>query len=374
MAEDAASANAAADLVPLRFDDLAGWLADDHASAFATFRRSAEHIIAEPPSSGALGISAADLQDVARRALDLAVQPSSTVARQFFEQNFRPFAVRPHAEAAFLTGYFEPEVCGSLQPTDIYRYPLYCRPPDLVDVTDRNRPPGWDASYIFARRTDGGLVRYFDRADIDAGILVGRNLELVYLADPIDAFFIHVQGSASIRLEGGNRMRVAYAAKSGHPYTSIGRRLIERGVATPETMTLAHLRAWLTENRAEGAALMRENRSYIFFHELSAIGLDPDLGAIAAAGVQITPERSLAVDHRQHTYGTPIWVDALLPTRADGSSERVQRLMLAQDTGSAIVGAARGDMFMGLGQAAGERAGRIRHVPDAFVVLKPIRD
>jgi membrane-bound lytic murein transglycosylase A len=136
-------------------------------------------------------------------------------------------------------------------------------------------------------------------------------------------------------------------------------------------MTLDYLRNWLAEHRTDGAALMRENRSYVFFRELDADGLQPELGAIAAAGVQITPRRSLAVDHRLHTYGTPIWIEAVLPIGENGAPEQLARLMVAQDSGSAIVGPARGDMFMGLGTEAGRLAGRIRHVPSAFVILKP---
>jgi membrane-bound lytic murein transglycosylase A len=361
-----------ANLIPTDYADLEGWAKDDHAAAFAVFLRSARHMATQPPVDRPLGVSGADLQRIARLALALPENISRHAAKRVFEQNFRPWIVQPHDGSPFLTGYFEPEVEGSLTPTDRYRYPLYGRPSDLVDIDDTNRPADWDAACQFARRTDSGLSLYFDRAAIEDGALLGRGLEIVYLADSIDVFFIHVQGSASIRLGDGGRMRVSYAAKAGHPYTSIGKRLIERGVASPETMTLDRLRGWLAENRAEGTALMRENRSYVFFRELPTAELDPDLGAIAAAGVQITPGRSLAVDCRLHTYGTPIWLGADLPVGPEGTMERTNRLMIAQDTGSAIVGAARGDMFTGLGTSAGEIAGRIRHVPATFVMLKPI--
>jgi membrane-bound lytic murein transglycosylase A len=368
------AARIAPDLRPISYDDLVGWAADDHLAAFAAFRRSAARIAITPPPDGALGVTGAGLQRVARLALELTAPQTADAARGFFEANFQPVAIRPVEGAGFLTGYFEPEVHGSLTPDKRFRFPLYRRSADLVDVTDENRPAGWDASYAFARATPEGLVPYFDRGEIEDGALDGRGLELVYLTDAIDAFFIHVQGSAAILLPDGTRLRIAYAAKAGHPYTSIGKRLIERGAVRPETMTLDSLRAWLAKNPIAGAALMRENRSYVFFRALPAEDLDPDLGAIAAAGVQITPGRSLAVDHRLHEYGTPIWLEARLPLRAHGAIEPLNRLVIAQDTGSAIVGPARGDLFVGLGEAAGAIAGRIRHVPDRFVMLQPIEE
>lgn len=353
-----------------RFGDLAGWADDDHAAAFAAFFRSAEAMVANPPADGALRVTGASLAKVAAAALECpAARTDKTLARTFFETHFAP--ARVNDSSAFLTGYYEPEVAGSLRPDAQFRFPLYRRPDDLINVDPTSMPEGWDPGMIFGRKTEDGIVPYHDRPAIMDGALAGRGLELVYLADPIDVFFIHVQGSATIRLTDGARLRVAYAAKSGHLYTSIGKKLIERGIATPATMTLAYLRNWLAAHPDEADALMRENRSYVFFQALDQTALDPDLGAIAAAGVQITPGRSLAVDRALHTYGMPIWLEAQLPIGADGAVEPFRRLMVAQDTGSAIVGAARGDIFFGTGSAAGEIAGRIRHQPEAFVMLVP---
>lgn len=353
-----------------RYGDLAGWSEDDHAAAFAAFFRSAEAMVAHPPADGALGVTGSALATSAAAAVKCpAARNDRTLARTFFETHFVP--VRMNDAPAFLTGYYEPEVAGSLVPTDPFRFPLYRRPSDLIDVDPAAAPDGWDPAMMFGRKTEGGIAPYHDRPSITDGALAGRGLELVFLADPIDVFFIHVQGSATIRLPDGARLRVAYAAKSGHAYTSIGKKLIERGIATPDTMTLAHLRHWLAAHPIEGDALMRENRSYVFFQALDQAALDPDLGAIAAAGVQITPGRSLAVDCVLHAYGTPIWLDAQLPIGVDGATEPFRRLVIAQDTGSAIVGAARGDIFFGTGSAAGDIAGRIRHQPDAFVMLVP---
>lgn len=356
---------------PVRFGDLAGWPDDDHAAAFAAFFRSAAAIVANAPTDGALGVTGPSLAKVAAAALECpAARTDRALARQFFEAYFTP--ARIVDPSAFLTGYYEPEVAGSLEADEYFRFPLYRRPDDLVDVDPHAMAEGGDRGMTFGRRSATGIVvPYHDRAAIMDGALTGRGLELVYLASPIDVFFIHVQGSATIRLPDGSRLRVAYAAKAGHPYTSIGKKLIERGIATPETMTLAHLRDWLTAHPVEGDALMRENRSYVFFQVLDQTTLDPDLGAVAAAGVQITPGRSLAVDRVQHAYGTPIWLDAHLPTGSGGAIEPFRRLVMAQDTGSAIVGPGRGDIFFGTGSAAGDVAGRIRHQPEAFVMLMP---
>ncbi|MER2606929.1 MAG: MltA domain-containing protein [Siculibacillus sp.] len=359
----------AADLRPVSFSTLDGWAALDAAPVFATFRRNAAHHAAIPPKTRALGIDGAALAAIHRRALDRPPSLDPAEARAFFEAHFEPVRVVPRDGEGFLTGYFEPELEGTRRPDPRFPVALLARPDDLVDVDDHNRPDDMDPSYAFARRTADGLVPCFDRAAIEDGALAGRGLELVFLADPIDAYFVHVQGSVRVRLIEGGVARLAYAAKAGHPYASIGRLAIERGLIPAEEMTLARLRALLAEDRERGRVLMRENRSFVFFREQD--DLDPDLGAIAAAGVQLTPDVSLAVDRTLHTFGTPIFVDADLPLGPDGALERRTRLMLADDTGSAIVGPARGDLFLGLGPEAERRAGRVRHAPRAFVVLRP---
>ena len=360
----------AADLVALAFADLPGWREAALAPSFAAFRRHAAHMVARPPKTRALGIDAADLVAVAARASGEAETLDETAARAFFEANFTPYRVVPRSGAAFLTGYFEPELDGSRTRSDRFAVPLLARPADLVDLDDATRPADIDPSYAFARRSgDDRLVPYFTRGEIEDGALAGQGLECVWLADPVDAFFVHVQGSVRIRLVDGGVMRLAYAAKAGHPYTSIGKLAIARGLIPAEEMTLDRLRDWLKAHPAEARALMRENRSYVFFREQP--DLDPTLGAEAAAGVPLTPGLSLAVDRTLHTFGTPIFIEAELPLGPDGAVEPVRRLMLAQDTGSAIVGPARGDVFVGLGAEAGRRAGRIRHQPRSFVVLVP---
>lgn len=352
----------APELASVEFEDLAGWAEEDHAAALSAFARHCENGRAKPVKSGMLGVDASALADVCRAARRVA--PSR--ARAFLEENFRALRV---GTAGFVTGYFEPELEGSRSRTGKFTVPLLSRPDDLVKVTEDNRPDGLDPAFAFARkRADGRLVEHPDRGEIMNGALDGRGLELVWLADPVDAFYVHIQGSARIRLTDGGVMRVGYAAKSGHPYFPIGRVMIERGLAEPGTVTMDVLRGWLAENPDEVDGVLRRNRSYIFFREIEAGG--PHAGPVGAADIPLIAGRSLAVDKALHTFGTPVFVEADLPTGHGGAIERFRRLMIAEDTGSAIVGPARGDIFIGSGQKAGEIAGRIQHEA-RFTLLVP---
>lgn len=350
-------------LKPLSYGAVPGWADDDHAAALAVFRRGAAVLGEFPIKRRGLGIEPRALTEVLRKAAGLPGNISRGAARGFFEAEFTPHEVIPASGKAFFTGYYEPVVAGSRMPSDDFPVPLYAVPDDLVEV-DPDRPdPALDPSFRFARRTTSGLAVYADRAAIEAGHLKGRGLELAYLADPVDAFFIHVQGAARITLPDGGTMRVTYAAKTGHPYTSIGKVLVESGALTLAEATMMGIRAWLGEHPDQAAGIMAANRSFIFFREAPVE--DQALGPIAAARVPLTPNRSLAVDRLQHSFHVPVWVDTTLP---DGSA--LQRLFFAQDTGSAIVGPARGDIFFGSGAAAGEIAGGMR-ADGRFIVFVP---
>ncbi len=360
---DAGSADPPGRLLPLAFSDLPGWRRDDHAAAFAAFRRSAAVLNEHPPKQRAIGIDAAALAAALARAAALPDTLSDREARAFFETAFRPHEVVPASGRGFFTGYYEPEVAGSLTRTAAFTVPLHAVPDDLVEFDQTNPPPGIDPAMRFARNTADGLSEYADRAAIAAGALEGRGLELVWLADPVDAFFVHIQGAARIRLTDGRVIRLTYAAKTGHAYTPIGRVLIERGALAPGTATMQTIRAWLAAHMDEAAEVMAANRSYIFFRETPVAEDDP--GPIAAAKVPLTPGRSLAVDRLLHSFHVPVWIETTLP-----DSKPLRRLMVAQDTGSAIVGPARGDIFFGSGDAAGEIAGTMRG-EGRFVVLVP---
>ena len=349
-------------LTPLTFSDLDGWAADDHAAALAAFRVSAAAIADAPPKSRALGFDGAALSTVARNALALP-DASAVAARAFFEARFAPVLVEPETGAGFFTGYYEPELDGARAPSARFSVPLHAPPADLVEIDETDPPAGIPAGYRFARRTESGYAPYPDRAAIMAGALDGAAPALVHLADPVDAFFVHVQGAARIRLAEGGVMRVTYAAKTGHPYTPIGRVLIERGALAPGGVTMQAIRAWLAGHPDEAPSVLAANRSYIFFREAPVD--DPALGPVAAARVPLSAGRSLAVDRTLHTFHMPVWIETALPGGAP-----LRRLLVAQDTGSAILGPARGDVFFGSGDAAGALAGAMQ-AAGRFVVLVP---
>ncbi|WP_230531709.1 murein transglycosylase A [Microvirga roseola] len=366
-AQAAASALAGqARLEPVSFESLSGWKEDDHAAAFQAFLRSCRALLTQSIELRPALASQADLQAVCRKASTLA-GPSKAEARHFFEANFQPFAVAPSSGEGFLTGYYEPEFQGSRTPDSTYSVPLLARPEDLVTIPQGETLPGLDPALQAARRRAEGYEPYPDRAAIENGALGALAEPVVYLREPGEAFIIHVQGSARIRLRDGSVMRVAYAGRNGRPYTSVGRLLVQQGVMDLETMTLEKLMGWLRDNPGPARELMRQNQSYIFFRE--ADELAPEDGPIGGAGIPLVPERSLAVDRTLWTYGTPIWLEGQLPLALD-RTEPLRRLMIAHDTGSAIVGPARGDYFFGSGTEAGRRAGLMRH-PVRFTVLLP---
>ncbi len=358
-------------LTPISHAQIAGWRDDDHAAALTAFLRSAHRIVETPPKRRHPAVDLDALVDVAQRAIGSG-PVATAAARCFFEDHFQP--ARIDAEG-FVTGYFEPELAASPVRTGEFTVPLYCRPPDLIDVDDGNRPAGWDREVRFGRQTEAGIEPYFDRAAIESGMLAGKRLELAWLADPVDTYFVHIQGSARLRMSGGGLMRITFDGKSGHAYTSIGRLAIERGYLSAAMADKAGLEAWLRQNPLDGRDLMHQNRSYIFFKQTPQISCEE--GPIGAAGVPLTGGRSLAIDRYLMTFHTPVWIDAAPipdPDAPPGAAAmHFRRLMIAQDTGSAIVGPARGDLFFGSGDKAGERAGRVRQ-PATMTLLLPTTD
>ncbi|MBS9721646.1 MltA domain-containing protein [Tianweitania sp. BSSL-BM11] len=355
----------AATLQRTDFADLGGWAADTFVDALRAFQRSALHAKTKAYRTGSLGLGPADFAEAYQSALALN-DADEEAARRFFETNFVPFRIRPgEGEDGFVTGYFEPIVEASRHRTDVFCYPLLRRPDDLIDLDDTNRPADLDPQFMFGRQTDSGIVAYHDRGEIETGALAGRGLEMAWLADEFETFLIHVQGAARLQFPDGEQ-RVTYAAKSGHPFTGPGKVLVDMGVLQRETVDLNGIRTAIRRFGKERSRILRHNRSYIFFREAEVD--DPELGPIAAAKVPLTPGRSLAVDRLIHTFGTPFFIHAPKLTQVD--SQPFARLMIAQDTGSAIVGPARGDLFIGSGEAAGEIAGVIKQQA-AFTILVP---
>jgi membrane-bound lytic murein transglycosylase A len=354
-------------LEPVPFANLAGWREDDHAAAFRVFRRSCKAITEADPALRPALAPSQDLRSVCEAALALADDVAPAEARRFFEAHFEPLHIRPPSGQGFLTGYFEPEYAGSLTRTAEFQAPLLARPDDLVTVAQGKTLPGLNAGLQAARRTAAGFEPYPDRAAIEDGVLGERTKPIAFVRDAVEVFIIQVQGSARIRLADGGIVRIAYAGRNGRPYTSIGRILVETGQVPLDEMRLERLMAWLRSNPEKGREIMRQNRSYVFFR--LADELDVSDGPIGGAGIPLTAGRSLAVDRSLWSYGLPFWLEGELPL-ADGGSEPLRGLMIAQDTGTAIVGPARGDFFFGSGAEAGTRAGLLRH-QTRFVVLSP---
>lgn len=351
--------------VAISFGDMPGWDNDDHAAAMAVFLRTCPEASTE--ASQRLASPPPPMLEAACKAATRITVGDKAAARRFFETWFTPFRVEPEEGAPLLTGYFEPELPASKVRSEAFPAPLYARPDDLVIFAATGAPPGLPEGLAGARRTPAGLVPYPDRGEIEDGALGAAATPVAWLRDPVDAFMVHVQGSTRLHFEDGTRMRVAYAGRNGHPYTSVGRLAVDAGHLTRDEATADRLYAWLKANPALAKDLMRRNRSFIFFRE--AKGLDPALGPVGGASVQLTPGRSLAIDRKIWSYGLPFWLDVDLRD-VDGSAAVMRRLMVAQDTGTAIVGAARGDLFVGSGEAAGIMAGRVRHRP-VLTVLWP---
>ena len=363
-----ADALPSAHLVAAAFTDLPGWADDDHAAAFAAFRRSAVRLIDKVPTAKALGPNGAALAQKAKLAVALGETVDSVAARAFFEANFRPFRIVPASGEGFVTGFFEPEVEARLQPSLAFPVPLLAPPNGLREIGNDDDRRNLDPALTWAIEDgQGRLAACPERGAIMAGALDGRARPIAFVKSAVEAFFIHVQGAARLQLPDSRLMRVTFAAKSGHPYFSIARLMLERGiVASPAEATADVLRAWLEAlTPQERRAALARNRSYIFFRQAPVT--DPALGPIAAAGVPLTPGRSLAVDRSLITFHAPVFVEA------DLAAGLFRHLMVAQDTGSAIVGPSRGDIFFGSGDAAFALAARVRD-PARFTLLVPRED
>jgi membrane-bound lytic murein transglycosylase A len=268
-----------------------------------------------------------------------ALPPQDTAAaRRFFETSFTPLSVADYgASEGLFTGYYEIELNGSRRQRGRYQTPIYRRP------------------------AEPGTATRYSRAEIENGALAGRGLELLWVDDPIDAFFLEIQGSGRVRLRNGSTVRVGYDGQNGQPYVPVGRLLVERGVIPRSEATMMTIRDWMNQHPEAGAALRRENPSYVFFRELSGDG------PIGAEGVVLTAERSLAIDRAFIALGIPIWLEA---DERFVSADPVRRLVVAQDIGGAIKGPVRGDLFWGTGNAAARRAG-VMNARGRYYLLVP---
>jgi membrane-bound lytic murein transglycosylase A len=353
-------------LEPVQWSELAGWTADDHLAAFAAYQAGCRAARKTQRTDHA-EISGA-LWNVCRNAIELKPQDSDT-ARAFFERYFQPVRIARLGEAqGLLTGYFEPVVAGSRFPSPEFHVPVYRRPRDLAAAGYNPASIAFPnkGARIGRRTANNELVPYYDRGAIEAGALDGQKLEICWLKDPFDLLTIQIEGSARVILEDGTPLRISYDSHNGHSYSSIERALVERNLIPRQEMSAQRIRDWMAAHPDEAAKVRAANRSYVFFR---ITGLSNEGEPVGAQGVPLTPGRSIAVD-RVHEYGTPFFIEANLPIESVKSVSRFGRLMIAQDTGSALVGPARADLYWGAGDDAGRIAGRIRH-PGRFAMLVP---
>ena len=354
---------AALRLIPVGFGALNGWAGDDHRAALGAMARSCAKF-SRQPASRPVGPDArfGRMADWAPACAALPAAAGRGAARRYFEANFRVFRLEgADGPRGLITGYYEPELRGSWRRGGPYRYPLYKKPGDLVSV-DLGRFSGeWKGRHIAGRVRGRRLEPYDERRRINDGSLAGRGLELLWLDDPVDAFFLHVQGSGRVRMTDGTLARVGFAGRNGHAYTAIGRVLVEQGELPADGVSLQSIRRWLAANPSRARAVMDANRSYIFFRLIEGEG------PIGAQGVALTPGRSLAVDRGKLPLGAPVWLETRDPL---DRSRPIRRLMIAQDTGGAIRGAVRGDFFWGAGARAEAAAGEMQE-PGTFHILLP---
>ena len=387
------------------FDQLPGWREDDVAAALPVFLRSCDRLENRSPDASAnplenlgeefggfsLAGAVSDWTETcaAARTLDRNESDSNAAwrerVRRFFEDNFSPVEIRSKraplpdgparghapliAEDGVFTGYFEPEYEGRRTPEGRFSAPVYDRPDDLVDVDLGQFRPDLAGERIAGRIEGSRLVPYPDRRAINEGALAGRAAPVAWL-DPDDLFFLQIQGSGRVRFGDGGVLRVGYNGANGRAYTAIGRVLVEQGAMTVAEASMQSIRDWLTDASVEDARALREaNESYVFFRKLEA--LDENDGPLGAQGAPLTPDRSLAVDRRFHAMGAPVFVD-IEPVVADGP-DPIRRLMIAQDTGGAIRGPVRGDVFWGAGETAAAAAGAMNARGRMFVLLPNTR-
>ena len=304
------------------FDDLEGWTQDNHARALDVFLNTCP-----------------DMKDPDWQAL-CALAQQKPDAKAFFELFFRPVMIENGKDALF-TGYFEPELNGSLQPSARYRYPVYRQPPEAKAISP-----------------------WLSRREIETGdAMRGRGLEIAWVDDPVELFFLQIQGSGRIRLPDGGVIRVGYGGKNGHEYRSVGGEMVRRGIYKAHQVSADVIKNWVRRNPSEGRELLFHNPSYVFFRVVKRVSADD--GPLGAMNRSVTAGRTIAVDPAFVPLGAPVWIEK------DGANP-IRRLMVAQDTGSAIKGPQRADIFFGTGDAAGRAAGKLRD-PGRMVVLMPIQ-
>ncbi|MCF6267787.1 MAG: murein transglycosylase A [Desulfuromusa sp.] len=338
-------------MLPVGWNQIDGWVLDRPTAAFKAFQKSCRVIGKRK-----------QWQQVCSEAGALTPVDDLTT-REYFERYFQPYQVRNEdgSSEGLITGYYGPELLGSRVQTNEYKYPLYSQPDNMLIIDLDDLYPELGKYRLRGRIIGNRVVPFYDRAEIDNGGNPLFGQELFWVKDPVDLFFLHIQGSGRIRLPDGERVMVNYANQNGHPYRSIGKLLLDRKAMTRDQMSMQNIRRWVKENPEAGQRLLAENPSYVFFRELSAEFTSPP----GALGVPLTALRSLAVDPHTIPLGAPVFLSTTFP----GSNDPLQQLMVAQDTGGAIKGQVRADFFWGMGNDAGKIAGRMKQDGRLWVLL-----
>ena len=342
-------------LVPTTWGEVEGWGEDDPSLALGAFLKSCGPLRLRPQWQAACAEA---------ETLDPLSEP---MVRAFFERRFTPHQLRnsDDGRVGLATGYYVPDLRGSRQPAPNYPFPLYRRPDDLLVIDLREVYPDL-GNYRLRGRLDENRVRpYWDRAKIEGEEKPLAGQELFWVDDPVELFFLQIQGSGRILFEDGSRVMVNYAEQNGHPYRSVSKWLLDRGVMPREQMSMQNIKAWARANPALVNELLNTNPSYVFFRELPGDAVSPP----GALGVPLTSGRSVAVDPRYTPLGAPVFLATTWPN----SDQPLYRLMMAQDTGGAIKGPVRADFFWGFGDTAGAQAGRMKQ-PLRMWVMLPVEE
>jgi membrane-bound lytic murein transglycosylase A len=344
-------APATSQLKPAEWADLSGWGKESVKGTWPAFLQSCAGLGNQPA-----------WQNVCKSALGVNIKDVTT-QQHFFEQFFRPFAVvnPDNSLAGTITGYYEPLIKGDRKQTQRARYPIYGVPDDLIVVDLAGVYPELKNLRLRGRLDGNRLVPYFNRTDIENTASTLRAKSIAWAEDPVDLFFLQIQGSGRIELPNGEHMRIGYADQNGHPYKSIGKLLVERGEMKLEEASMQSIKAWGKNNPDKLPELLASNPSYVFFRELPN-GLNGPLGSL---GVPLTPGHSIAVDTKFIPQGAPVFLSTTYPL----SNQPLNRLVMAQDTGGAITGAVRADLFWGFGDEAGEQAGKMKQSGRLWVLL-----
>lgn len=348
-------------ITPVSYKELPGWESEDFDLFWSTFQESCKKInksIYDPIDH--LPISKKSWKYVCNKVVNFN-EKNSDAQRKFIVDNFIPHKVIYNNESnGLFTGYFQPILKASRKKTNIYKYPIYSKPDDLVIVEDlRIFNPKLKGNRIAGRVNNGRLIPFDKRAEIENGSLKNKAKELSWVNDPVKLFFMHIQGSGVLSFEDGSEEYLSYAATNGHRYTAIGKILIDQGEITKEKMSMQALESWLKKNPERIEEILNQNESYVFF--IKSI----NKGVFGSQGTKLTPLRSIAVDRNYVPLGTLLWLDIDHPI----DKKRIQRLVIAQDVGGAIKGPIRGDIFWGKGNAAGENAGVMKSKGTYYMLL-----